>query len=152
MMTLEVAQHLGDNLVRTIARSPPTASCVYPRRGTGAPISVPVGDVTKSHVFNVTGDVLNLPKKGGPRRQERWPIRATGLRPARARAKMFETGIRSSACYLRAARSAFWWRGRPVKTVLIQEMIQRVARTTAVSPCSPASASDAYPARQRPHR
>jgi len=74
-ITLEVAQHLGDNIVRTISLKP-TDGLV---RGTqvrdpGAPISVPVGDVTKGHVFNVTGDVLNL----GPGEQleitERWPI------------------------------------------------------------------------------
>ena len=59
-LTLEVAQHLGDDLVRAIALKP-TDGLV--RGGavqdTGAPISVPVGDVTKGHVFNVTGDVLN---------------------------------------------------------------------------------------------
>ena len=60
ILTLEVAQHLGDDLVRAIALKP-TDGLV---RGaevadTGSPISVPVGDVTKGHVFNVTGDVLN---------------------------------------------------------------------------------------------
>ncbi len=59
-LTLEVAQHLGDDLVRAIALKP-TDGLV--RGGTvsdtGAPISVPVGDVTKGHVFNVTGEVLN---------------------------------------------------------------------------------------------
>src|SRR5919197_2231825 len=60
-LTLEVAQHLGDNLVRAISMQP-TDGLV---RGaevtdTGAPISVPVGDVTKGHVFNTIGDCLNL--------------------------------------------------------------------------------------------
>src|SRR5881296_3344641 len=58
-LTLEVAQHLGDNLVRAISMQP-TDGMV---RGaevidTGAGISVPVGDVTKGHVFNALGDVL----------------------------------------------------------------------------------------------
>ncbi|MEY3473141.1 MAG: hypothetical protein RLY22_644, partial [Actinomycetota bacterium] len=55
-LTLEVAQHLGDDLVRAIALKP-TDGLV--RGGlvtdTGAPISVPVGDVTKGKVFNVVG-------------------------------------------------------------------------------------------------
>src|ERR671929_2359730 len=60
-LTLEVAQHLGDNVVRTISMQP-TDGLV---RGaevsdTGGPISVPVGDVTKGHVFNAIGECLNL--------------------------------------------------------------------------------------------
>src|SRR5512133_3550873 len=59
-LTLEVAQHLGDNVVRAISMQP-TDGLV---RGaevtdTGSGISVPVGDVTKGHVFNALGDVLN---------------------------------------------------------------------------------------------
>src|SRR5947209_2514055 len=60
-LTLEVAQHLGDNVLRAISMQP-TDGLV---RGavvtdTGSPISVPVGDITKGHVFNAIGDVLNL--------------------------------------------------------------------------------------------
>ena len=60
-MTLEVSQHLGDNVVRCVAMKP-TDGLV---RGalvhdTGSPITVPVGDVTKGHVFNVLGECLNL--------------------------------------------------------------------------------------------
>src|SRR6476660_9704628 len=56
-LTLEIAQHLGDNLVRTISMQP-TDGLV---RGaavvdSGKPISVPVGDVVKGHVFNALGD------------------------------------------------------------------------------------------------
>src|SRR5690625_1461459 len=60
-MTLEVAQHLGDNIVRAIALKP-TDGLVRGQEvtDTGEPITVPVGDVTKGKVFNVTGDVLNL--------------------------------------------------------------------------------------------
>ena len=61
-ITLEVAQHLGDDLVRAIALKP-TDGLV--RGGvvvdTGGPITVPVGDVTKGHVFNVIGEPLNVP-------------------------------------------------------------------------------------------
>ena len=61
-LTLEVAQHLGDNLVRAISMQP-TDGMV---RGaevsdTGSPISVPVGDVTKGHVFNALGESLDVP-------------------------------------------------------------------------------------------
>src|SRR5687768_3431841 len=60
-LTLEVAQHLGDNMVRAISMQP-TDGLVRgaPVTDTGAGISVPVGDVTKGHVFNVIGDCLNL--------------------------------------------------------------------------------------------
>ena len=62
MLTLEVAQHIGDNVVRAISMQP-TDGMV---RGadvtdTGAPISVPVGDVTKGHVFNTLGESLDVP-------------------------------------------------------------------------------------------
>ena len=59
-LILEVAQHLGDDLVRAIALKP-TDGLVRGQevRDSGSPITVPVGDVTKGKVFNVTGDVLN---------------------------------------------------------------------------------------------
>ena len=61
-LTLEVAQHIGDNMVRAISMRP-TDGMV---RGatvtdTGGPISVPVGDVTKGHVFNVLGETAGRP-------------------------------------------------------------------------------------------
>src|SRR6476469_4768817 len=64
-LTLEVAQHLGDNLVRTVSMQP-TDGLV---RGTavtdsGKPISVPVGDVVKGHVFNALGACLDAPGTG----------------------------------------------------------------------------------------
>src|ERR671938_1943991 len=74
-LTLEVAQHIGDNMVRAISMQP-TDGVV---RGstvtdTGAPISVPVGDVTKGHVFNVLGDVMNLEEGEDYEVKERWGI------------------------------------------------------------------------------
>src|SRR5437763_9708373 len=52
-LTLEVAQHLGDNMVRAISMQP-TDGLVrgVEVKDTGSAISVPVGDVTKGHVFN----------------------------------------------------------------------------------------------------
>src|SRR5215218_2419889 len=74
-ITLEVAQHLGDDLVRAIALKP-TDGLVRGGevRDTGGPITVPVGDVTKGKVFNVTGDVLNLPDGEKIEVNERWSI------------------------------------------------------------------------------
>src|SRR5216683_4589814 len=88
-LTLEVAQHIGDNTVRAISMRP-TDGLV---RGatvtdTGGPISVPVGDVTKGHVFNVLGETLDVPTET-LKITERWPIHrqappAWGSGPARA--------------------------------------------------------------------
>src|SRR3954469_17144749 len=73
-LTLEVAQQIGDNMVRTISMEP-TDGVV---RGsevvdTGDPISVPVGDVTKGHVWNVLGKPLDT-DESSVEITERWPI------------------------------------------------------------------------------
>src|SRR5579863_7616313 len=62
-LTLEVEQHIGDDVVRAISLEA-TDGLVRGAEvvNTGAPISVPVGDVTKGHVFNVLGDPLDVPK------------------------------------------------------------------------------------------
>src|SRR5215210_1055026 len=60
-VTLEVAQHLGDNMIRAISMQPTDGMTRGTEvRDTGGPISVPVGDVTKGHVFNAIGECLNL--------------------------------------------------------------------------------------------
>ena len=63
-LTLEVEQHLGDNLVRAISMQPTDGLT----RGaevfnTGAPIEVPVGDVTKGHVWNALGEPLDVRRR-----------------------------------------------------------------------------------------
>src|ERR1700712_9825 len=60
-LTLEVALHIGDGMVRAISMQP-TDGVVRGQsvRDTGGPITVPVGDATKGHVFNALGDCLNL--------------------------------------------------------------------------------------------
>src|SRR6266700_3030527 len=73
-LTLEVAQHIGDDMVRAIALQP-TDGLV---RGaevsdTGSAISVPVGDITKGHVFNALGVPLDEAGKG-LEFPERWSI------------------------------------------------------------------------------
>src|SRR5215208_1928406 len=73
-MTMEVALQIGDNLVRAIALKPTDGMQRGAEvRDTGAPISVPVGDVNKGHVWNVTGDVLDA-DPSTVEITERWPI------------------------------------------------------------------------------
>ena len=133
-MTLEVAQHLGDNLVRTIALKPTDGLARgAPVTDTGAPISVPVGDVTKGHVFNVTGDVLNLEEGETLDVKERWPIhrQPPAFDQLEARTKMFETGIKVIDLltpYVQGGKIGLFGGAGVGKTVLIQEMIQRVAQ------------------------
>ncbi|WNB84952.1 F0F1 ATP synthase subunit beta [Cellulomonas sp. ATA003] len=132
-MTLEVAQHLGDALVRAIALKP-TDGLV---RGavvtdTGKPISVPVGDVTKGHVFDVTGEVLNLKEGEQLEITERWPIhrKAPSFDQLESKTQMFETGIKVIDLltpYVQGGKIGLFGGAGVGKTVLIQEMIYRVA-------------------------
>src|SRR5262245_38558214 len=75
LLTLEVAQHIGEGMVRAISMIS-TDGFVRgaPVRDTGHPISVPVGDVTLGHVFNVIGECLNLKEDEKLEVNERWPI------------------------------------------------------------------------------
>jgi len=95
-LTLEVAQHIGDNLVRAISMQP-TDGMV---RGaevsdTGSAISVPVGDVTKGHVFNTLGESLDVPTSSLDIK-ERWSIHrnAPDFDQLESKTEMFETGIK----------------------------------------------------------
>ncbi|MEO0027483.1 MAG: hypothetical protein RL716_814 [Actinomycetota bacterium] len=132
-LTLEVAQHLGDDLVRAIALKP-TDGLV--RGGvvsdTGAPISVPVGDVTKGHVFNVTGDVLNGKPGEKIEVNERWSIhrQPPAFDQLESKTNMFETGIKVIDLltpYVQGGKIGLFGGAGVGKTVLIQEMIYRVA-------------------------
>ncbi|MEY4423115.1 MAG: hypothetical protein RLZZ258_218 [Actinomycetota bacterium] len=132
-LTLEVAQHLGDDLVRAIALKP-TDGLV--RGGvvsdTGAPISVPVGDVTKGHVFNVTGDVLNAKPGEKIEVNERWSIhrQPPAFDQLESKTNMFETGIKVIDLltpYVQGGKIGLFGGAGVGKTVLIQEMIYRVA-------------------------
>src|SRR5689334_259591 len=132
-LTLEVAQHLGSNLVRAISMQP-TDGLV---RGaevidTGAGISVPVGDVTKGHVFNALGDVLNA-DPATLDIQERWTIHRPppAFADLEPKTEMLETGIKVLdllAPYVRGGKIGLFGGAGVGKTVLIQEMITRVAR------------------------
>ena len=131
-LVLEVAQHLGDDVVRAIALKP-TDGLVRGQevRDTGEAISVPVGDVTKGKVFNVTGDLLNSDETIEV--TERWPIhrKAPSFDQLESKTQMFETGIKVIDLltpYVLGGKIGLFGGAGVGKTVLIQEMIQRVAQ------------------------
>ncbi|WP_333776143.1 F0F1 ATP synthase subunit beta [Streptomyces sp. IBSBF 3136] len=129
-LTLEVAQHLGDGLVRTISMQP-TDGLVRqaPVTDTGAAISVPVGDFTKGKVFNTLGEVLNVDEQYDG---ERWPIhrKAPNFDELESKTEMFETGVKVIDLltpYVKGGKIGLFGGAGVGKTVLIQEMIYRVA-------------------------
>ncbi|UPK73892.1 F0F1 ATP synthase subunit beta [Nocardioidaceae bacterium SCSIO 66511] len=133
-LTLEVAQHIGDGMVRAISMRP-TDGIV---RGatvtdTGGPISVPVGDATLGHVFNTVGDCLNLAEGEKLEVNERWGIhrKAPAFDQLESKTEMFETGIKVLDLltpYVQGGKIGLFGGAGVGKTVLIQEMIARVAR------------------------
>ena len=132
-LTLEVEQHIGDNMVRAISLAP-TDGLVRGAEvtNTGAPISVPVGDVTKGHVFNVLGNPLDVPLSS-LEVTERWPIHraAPPLDQLESKTEMFVTGIKVIDLltpYVRGGKIGLFGGAGVGKTVLIQEMIRRVAK------------------------
>jgi F-type H+-transporting ATPase subunit beta len=130
-LTLEVSNHLGDNVVRAISMQP-TDGMV---RGasvadTGAAISVPVGDETKGHVFNVLGDCLN---DDSFQATDRWEIhrKPPAFADLDPKEEILETGVKVIdllAPYVKGGKIGLFGGAGVGKTVLIQEMIIRVAR------------------------
>ncbi|GIL26297.1 F0F1 ATP synthase subunit beta [Actinocatenispora comari] len=133
-ITLEVAQHLGDNMVRAISLKPTDGMVRGAEvRDTGKPISVPVGEATKGHVFDVTGNVLNL--KDGEKFEpaDRWGIHREppAFADLEPKTEMLETGIKVIDLltpYVRGGKIGLFGGAGVGKTVLIQEMIYRVAQ------------------------
>ncbi|HEV7207319.1 MAG TPA: F0F1 ATP synthase subunit beta [Mycobacteriales bacterium] len=133
MLTLEVSAHIGDNTVRTISMQP-TDGLVRGAevQDTGAGISVPVGDVTKGHVFNVLGKPLDV-EESSLEITERWPIHraAPAFDQLEPKTEIFETGIKVIdllAPYVQGGKIGLFGGAGVGKTVLIQEMINRVAK------------------------
>ncbi|MFC9951702.1 F0F1 ATP synthase subunit beta [Streptomyces prasinus] len=129
-LTLEVAQHLGSGLVRTISMQP-TDGLVRQAAvtDTGSAISVPVGDFTKGKVFNTLGEVLNSDESYTG---ERWPIhrKAPNFDELESKTEMFETGVKVIDLltpYVKGGKIGLFGGAGVGKTVLIQEMIYRVA-------------------------
>jgi F-type H+-transporting ATPase subunit beta len=128
----ETAQHLGHNKVRAVALAPTDGLIRGAEvRNLGEPISVPVGDQTLGHLFNVWGDALDVPdqKFGEPR----WPIhrQPPPFEDVAPQKEIFETGIKvlDLICpYLQGGKIGLFGGAGVGKTVLIQEMIRRVAQ------------------------
>jgi F-type H+-transporting ATPase subunit beta len=128
----EVAQQLGDNRVRAIAMKPTDGLQRGAEvRNTGAGITVPVGDVTLGHVWNVIGEPLDVTADQVDI-GDRWEIH----RPAPAfdalepSSQMFETGVKVIDLltpYKEGGKIGLFGGAGVGKTVLIQEMITRVA-------------------------
>ena len=133
-LTLEVALHIGDGLVRAISLRP-TDGIV---RGavvtdTGGPITVPVGDATLGKVFNTIGDVMNLKEGEKFEPDERWGIhrKSPAFDTLESKTEMFETGIKVIDLltpYVLGGKIGLFGGAGVGKTVLIQEMIARVAK------------------------
>ena len=126
----EVAQQIGDSRVRAIAMKPTdglTRGATVRNLGTG--ITVPVGDVTLGHVFNVLGEPLDV---DSVEVQERWAIHreAPAFDTLEPKAQMFQTGIKVIDLltpYLQGGKIGLFGGAGVGKTVLITEMINRVA-------------------------
>ena len=132
LLTLEVAQHLGDNLVRAISMQP-TDGLVRGTevRDTGGPITVPVGDVTKGHVWNTLGKPLDV-EESSLEITERWGIhrQPPAFDQLESKTEVFATGIKVIDLltpYVKGGKIGLFGGAGVGKTVLIQEMIYRVA-------------------------
>ncbi|WP_129658852.1 F0F1 ATP synthase subunit beta [Rothia halotolerans] len=132
-ITFETALHLGDNLVRAISLQQ-TDGLVRgtPVQDTGASISVPVGDGVKGHIFNVLGNSLDI-DDSEIQASDFWPIhrKAPNFAQLEGSTQMLETGIKVIDLltpYISGGKIGLFGGAGVGKTVLIQEMITRVAR------------------------
>lgn len=131
-ITLEVALHLGDNVVRAIAMSS-TDGLV---RGvevedTGTPISMPVGQATLGRIFNVLGETID--EEGPADAVANWPIHrsAPKFSDLTTKTEIFETGIKVVdllAPYIKGGKVGLFGGAGVGKTVLIQELIHNIAK------------------------
>jgi len=131
-ITCEVAQHIGDSTVRTIALRP-TDGLVRgaPVENTGSPITVPVGEGVLGHVYNVIGQPLDTtPDQVQP--SDWWPIHrdAPPFEELEPKSVMLETGIKVIDLlepYVQGGKIGMFGGAGVGKTVIIQEMIRRQA-------------------------
>jgi len=130
-LTVEVAQHLGDDVVRCIAMGS-TDGLVRGMEATdtGAPITIPVGNATLGRLFNVTGEVVD--NKPAPEVQDYWPIhrQAPAFDEQATEKEILETGIKvvDLLCpYQKGGKIGLFGGAGVGKTVLIQELIRNIA-------------------------
>ena len=132
-LTVEVAQHIGDNIARCIAM----ASTDGLERGmeavdTGSPITVPVGEECLGRIFNLLGEpVDNMPAPD--KKVERWPIHrsAPSFDEQETTTEILETGIKvvDLICpYAKGGKIGLFGGAGVGKTVLIMELINNVAK------------------------
>ena len=131
-LTVEVAQHIGDDIVRCIAMGPTEGVL----RGldvidTKSPITVPVGNVTLGRMFNVLGDPIDE-KKDGNSFEFRLPIhrKAPSFKDQNVQTEILETGIKviDLLCpYMKGGKVGLFGGAGVGKTVLIQELIHNIA-------------------------
>jgi F-type H+/Na+-transporting ATPase subunit beta len=131
-ITCEVAQHVGESVVRAIAMKP-TDGLVRgaPVENTGQPITVPVGKGVLGHVYNVLGEPLDVPADQ-VKYDDRWPIHRDPppFEELEPKTQMFETGIKVIDLlepYVQGGKIGMFGGAGVGKTVIIQEMIYRVA-------------------------
>ena len=131
-LIVEVAQHIGDNVVRCIAMSS-TDGLVRGTQAvdTGKPIAVPVGEECLGRVFNLLGEPVD--NKPAPEAKEYWPIhrQPPTYEEQESSAEILETGIKVVdliAPYAKGGKIGLFGGAGVGKTVLIQELINNVAK------------------------
>ena len=132
VLTLEVEQHLGGGIVRTIAMSTTDGL----ERGTevadtGAPISVPVGEETLGRMYDVTGQTID--GKGESKTKKKYPIHreAPAFTNQSTQSEVLETGIKviDLFCpFLKGGKVGLFGGAGVGKTVIIQELIRNIAQ------------------------
>ena len=130
-LIVEVAQHIGDNVVRCIAMAA-TDGLVRGAEAvdTGGPIKVPVGDACLGRVFNLLGEPVD--EQPAPTEVEHWPIHrpAPAFDEQESSTELLETGIKvvDLICpYAKGGKIGLFGGAGVGKTVLIQELIYNIA-------------------------
>ncbi len=132
-LVLEVAQHMGNNVDRCVAMSSTDGLRLGTfANDTGAPISVPVGDVCKGRIFNLLGEALDTVARGEVEVTERAPIHrpAPSFEEQEAISEVFETGLKvvDLLCpFAKGGKIGLFGGAGVGKTVLIQELIRITA-------------------------
>jgi F-type H+-transporting ATPase subunit beta len=131
-VVVEVAQHIGDDVVRCVALSSTDGlTRGMEAKDTGGPISVPVGQEVLGRLFNVVGDTID--DKGPCITEKRMPIHrpAPSFEGQDTTSQIFETGIKVVdliAPYTRGGKVGLFGGAGVGKTVLIQELINNIAK------------------------